>query len=337
MSLLYIDGWDVDTAVAPPDRWTGGGTQTSIVGGGRTGNRLSLANLSLARSVQHAFAATDVVIVGIAILRESNLNAAVMVALTESGTTHVDLRMTATGQVTLTRNGTVLGTSTFVAAAGVWAYYEIKVLISDTVGTVELRVNGSSTPDISLTGLDTRNGGTGVVNSITLSDPGGSGTSFDDLYICDDAGSAPNNDFLGDVKVETLRPSGNGNSSQLVGSDGNSTDNYLLVDETTPDSDTTYVESATVGDKDTYAYGDLATTTGTVYGVQLSPSVRKTDAGLRSVCSVARLSGTETDSADKVLSTTYQHMTDMRETKPGGGAWTISDVNSAEFGIKVTA
>jgi hypothetical protein len=68
----------------------------------------------------------------------------------------------------------------------------------------------------------------------------------------------------------------------------------------------------------------------------LLPYAAKTNAGVRSIASVARLSGTEVDSSDKALSVSYAYLPDIRETKPGGGAWSISDVNSAEFGVKVT-
>jgi hypothetical protein len=43
------------------------------------------------------------------------------------------------------------------------------------------------------------------------------------------------------------------------------------------------------------------------------------------------------DSAVKTLTTDYIYLPDIRETKPGGGAWTITDVNNAEFGIKINA
>ena len=105
-----------------------------------------------------------------------------------------------------------------------------------------------------------------------------------------------------------------------------------------PNDDTEYVESSTAGHKDTYAYGNLATASGTVYAVQPVPYAKKNDAGpSRSIVSVARLSGTEEDSAVKTLSTSYAYFGDIRATKPGGGQWTIADVNSAEFGVKVNA
>jgi hypothetical protein len=123
----------------------------------------------------------------------------------------------------------------------------------------------------------------------------------------------------------------------LAGSDGNSTNNYLLVDEATPNDDTDYVSSATPGDKDTYAYSNMNATAGTVFGVQPVPAARKDDAGARSIVTIARLSGTEVDGPVKTMATTYAYYADMRETKPGGGSWSISDVNSAEFGVKINA
>jgi hypothetical protein len=73
----------------------------------------------------------------------------------------------------------------------------------------------------------------------------------DDLAINDAAGSHENT-WCGEGEVIVLRPNGNGDNSQWAGSDGNSTDNYLLVDETPPDS-ADYVQSNTSGQIDDYA------------------------------------------------------------------------------------
>lgn len=258
----------------------------------------------------------------------------------DSAVAHIDFRrVSSTGQIVVTRNGTTLVTSTTVFNIGDWHYFEAKVKIDDTVGQIRVQVDGVADSSFDFDG-DTRNAGNATANIIGIKSTNATPASqfdFDDVYICDATGSAPTNTFLGDSRVEALFPNGNGNSSQLLGSDGNSTDNYLLVDDTEPDDDTTYVESSTVTDKDTYAMTDCTPTTGTVYGVQPIPYAKKTDAGTRKICSVARLSGTEVDSADKVLTNIYKFYADVRETKPGGGAWSLSDVNSAEFGIKVTA
>jgi hypothetical protein len=247
-------------------------------------------------------------------------------------------RMSSSKFLAISRNGTVIATGTTQIRLGRWYYIEFKATIHNSTGSAEIILNGIS--EVSISGTDTQFTANATADTIHI---GGSGGSFagniylDDIYICDGTGSAPANTFLGDVRVDTLLPNGNGNSSQLLGSDGNSTDNYLLVDEATPNEDTDYVESSTVAQKDTYTYGNLTPTTGTVFGVQILPFARKTDAGTRKIASIARHSGTEVDSADKTLSSTYLYYPDIRETKPGGGSWSISDVNGAEFGVKVTA
>jgi hypothetical protein len=163
----------------------------------------------------------------------------------------------------------------------------------------------------------------------------GTGIYFDDLYVANEQGSV-NNDFIGECRVRCLLPNGNGNSSQLVGSDGNSVNNYQLVDEATPDT-TDYVFSSTVGDKDTYTFTDLPDTSGTVAGVQVSALGLKTDVGARTLAVVTRHASSEHDSIDLGLPTvTPAYVYEVQDTNPvAGGAWLRTDVNAAEFGVKV--
>lgn len=254
--------------------------------------------------------------------------------LLDAGSDQLELRLNSSGNVVLTRAGTTLATGTQVLTGVTFYFVELKTTIADAGGTAIVRINGVE--DINFTG-DTKATANATANQIQFWNQGNVTQNYDDLYVCDGTGGAPTDTFLGDVRVQATYPSGNGNSSQLVGQDADSTDNYLNVDETAQDGDTTYVESSTVGNKDTYAFGNLTPTTGTVYGVQVLPFAKKTDAGTRSIVSVARLSGTEVDSAVKTLTTDYIYLPDIREAKPGGGTWSITDVNNAEFGIKINA
>jgi len=237
-------------------------------------------------------------------------------------------------------SGTSLGTGTIQLKQLRWYWIEVLFTISDTVGVIQTKIDGVT--DLNLTSQDTKVTSNATGNIIQLGGDagGGRGMYIGDLYVCDGTGSAPTNTFLGDVRVQCIMPNGNGTTSQLIGQDSDSTNNYQNVDDggpdTDPDDDTTYNQHTVVGNKDTYAYTDVNGSTGTVYGVQISPYARKTDAGTRKICSIARLSGTEVDGPDKDLSTTYQYLSDIRETKPGGGAWTPTDINNAEFGMKIT-
>ena len=155
----------------------------------------------------------------------------------------------------------------------------------------------------------------------------------DDLYVCNGAGTS-NNDFLGDVAVYNLLPNGNGFYSQFVGSDADSTDNYLLVDEAGNPVTTDYAGSPTDGNKDTYTFQDLPVSSGTVLGTQVGMYAAKSDTLAKSIRSVARLSGVDATGTDHTLQTSYDIHDDIYETKPGGGAWTIADVNNTEFGAE---
>jgi hypothetical protein len=233
-----------------------------------------------------------------------------------------------------TRTGTVVGTGTFPLLTNVYYYVEMKVTFADSGGTAEVRVNGIT--DITYTG-DTKNTANAYGNYIVFGEQVGVTRAWcDDYYLCDGTGSAPFNTFLGDVRVSSLLPSGNGNSSQWIGSDGNSTDNYALIDEPGAASSTDYVQAANVGDKDTYAMANLPSGAGTVYAVKPVIVATKTDAGSRSIASVVRSGTSEVDSANKALTASYQWLTDIRLDKPGGTGWTVADVNGMEVGQKVT-
>lgn len=73
----------------------------------------------------------------------------------------------------------------------------------------------------------------------------------DDLAINDSSGSFENT-WPGEGEVIVQFPNGNGDNSQWTGSDADSTDNYLLVDEFPPDDAATYVQSNTSGQIDDY-------------------------------------------------------------------------------------
>jgi hypothetical protein len=162
---------------------------------------------------------------------------------------------------------------------------------------------------------------------------GGAG-QFDDFYVCNALG-AENNTFLGDVVIQTLNPSADGTSSQLLGSDGNSVSNYLLVDEAPPNT-TDYVGSATDDLKDTYNFTNLTGTPTSIRAVRVLAYAAKSDAGTKSLALVTRSGGTEAQSADKPLSMTWAYYGEMLIDDPTDSAdWTQAKVDGAEFGVKV--
>lgn len=346
MSLVFIDSFNHYTTAQIARKWTtrveGFANQVNISSGtGRHGgNSLRYTpNIGGNNYVRKSLTSQSTWILGVGFRTQSPIVAAQIFGVSDAGTTQIDVRLNATGTLSVTRNGTVLATSTATLTAGAYYYVELKTNIHNTTGTYEVRVYGAAVIGPT-TGANTRATSNNSADQVFVGSPGvtGGNTILDwcDFYACDGQGSS-NNDFLGDVRVEAIFPNGNGNSSQFTGSDGNSTDNYLLVDDTTsPDDDSTYVESSTAGHKDTYAMGNMSSTPSSIKGVQTCILGRKTDAGTRTICPVIRSGGTDYDGTTVSLGDSYLYHLQVYEQNPNtSAAWTGSGVDGMEAGVKL--
>lgn len=340
MTLRFCDSFDHFVTADIGEKWTVAGANSSIsAGNGRRSTAcLRVANGSSGPTLTLDSQATWTV--GLAMkLASLPASARVLIAFTDTATAQCDLRLNADGTVSVTRNGTSLGTSSSALSTGSYFYLEFKVTISDAAGAAEVRVNGSNTGWLNLTSVDTKNTANASANGIGILSGASSWASVDvdDLYICDATGSA-NTGFLGDSRVDSFLPNGNGNSSQMTGSDADSTDNYLLVDDTAPDDDSTYVQSSTASQKDTYAFADMTHTPSSIFGVQVNMTAKKDDAGSRSIASVTRSGGSDTNGTTQALSTAYVNYRQIVEQDPNtAAAWTKTAFNAAEFGHIVAA
>jgi hypothetical protein len=230
-------------------------------------------------------------------------------------------------------DGTKLSSGTIVFPTDVWSYMEIRYSISDTVGSYELRING--TASTSGSGVDTRNGGSGVMNSIAFYHNDISGdfaSTIDDLYVTNDTV------FFGDTRVEYLAPTGPGIKTQLAPSAGS---NWQTVDESVP-SDTDYNSSSTPGAMDLFGMRNLAGN-GLIYGVQSILRCKKDDAGFRSVKPAFFKAG-GIGSTDRYYTGNKSFVGDgffsvpaqIYDTSPDTGtAWTVDEVNALQYGYAV--
>jgi hypothetical protein len=335
MALLHFDGFDLDDRVL---RYPlGAGQNTSA-----TATRFSSGRCVRARSggeLLHSFTAISEIFLGIAFTTNGTANGFVTFLGDAGATSHITVQLGITGAITV-RRGNTTGTIIASAAAGTlpaggWSYVEMRVTISDTVGVVQVRVNGSTTNVINFSG-DTKNAGTATtIDRILLTSSSSAvDAEFDDLYICDTAGAAPYNTWLGDVRVATLFPTAAGNSTQLTSSSGGA--NWTNVDES-PRSDADYNFSATVGQKDTYACADLPGTITDVYAVQEIGVALKSDAGAASMRPILRSGGTDYAGTTVALGTTATLIPGaIRTTDPATAAtWTVANVNAVQVGAEV--
>jgi len=260
-----------------------------------------------------------------------------MVYFRNSTTVHITLQSTNAGELVIQGvNGftTLETTSGLGMVIDTWYYIELEATIGNS-GSYDVQVDGVSVMSDS-GGSDTQNGATTTVDNISFQGDVNIKPYVDDVYFLDTTGS-DNTGLLGDSHVETVYPDGDGNENDFMPEPSGA--NYLNVDDSInsphePDDDTTYNWSATATDRELYTFSALTGSIGTVYGVDAKMLCRKEDAGSREVRVIARSSTSEVESANLSLGVDYVYKNEIFENNPnGGGDWTESTVNAAEFGL----
>ena len=335
MALKFVESFDHLTVAQLTRKWTSSSGGALTTGRNATnGLRLAGASEEVSKTLASSHASG---VIGFAFLPIGHIDSNHFLEILDGATRHLTLRLDTSGHLVATRNGTVLATGTAVISLAAYTYVEIKFTINDATGAVEVRLNGSASPDINVSGVDTRNGATATWNTFAFSSVGTiTGASYDDIYVLDGSGAA-NNDFLGDCRVECLLPStGNGSNTDFTPSTGS--DHGALVDEATPNDDTDYNASATVGHLDTYNYPSLSGTPEDIFGIQVLPCVRKTDAGARDVAPVVKSGATTSVGTTVSPSTGYLYYPQIYETDPNTAApWVSGGIDALEAGLKVIA
>jgi hypothetical protein len=260
-----------------------------------------------------------------------------LIRFMHSSTEQIQLETTAGGELEIRRGSTLLEVSSGLGlTTDTWYHIEVKVLIHQSAGEIEVRVDEVAV--IGPTGtLDTQADATyDVINNIQLIGDVTSDPTFDHLIIMDQAG-LKNNDFLGqDVVVETLAPVADGTTNDWTPLSGLT--NYEMVDEANPDDLTSYVSTSTVDDTELYDMTDITRAITVVHGVQARCCVSRelaTGAGPREMRMVARSGVTDYEGAIWGTSLGWKFIDEMWEDDPDGGDWDETSVNAAEFGFTV--
>ncbi len=348
MALIFCDGFEqyADQADMDRSRWNragaGGSLATFQTGRFSGGKCVQLANTSSVLALSPPVHAAEYFI-GFAIrwVGTSMTNQDVC-GFRSSNVENVQLQVTSGGELEIRQAASLLeATSGLGLILDTWYYIEVHVVIDNSVGEYEVRVD----ENVELgpaTSQDTQ--GTGVtapiVDMLFFFDQSTSDPQYDDLYLCDATGLV-NNDFLGDIQVETVLPIGDGTRNDMTPLSGLT--NWEMVDDgDTPDDDATYVSGSVVGDDELYDFADLGASgfaIDAVHAVAVTNVFRKAEAGARTVKTLARSNVTEVEGADTPgVPVTYLHEQSVYETDPdGGGVWDEAAVNAAEFGVTIEA
>jgi len=213
-----------------------------------------------------------------------------------------------------------------------WYYIEIKGRLDSSNGIAQVRVNEQVLLDY--TGY-TLYSGSSTISNLYLSCYTYLRGRIDDVYVADDQGSDVN-DYLGDIRIDAVRPNGAGNYSQLTPSAGN---NYECVDED-PYSATDYVEGANAGEKDSYSYVDVPTDLDdtAIIALQIKNNAKRTaTADNIKIDNFIRTGSTDYSQTAQDLSDEFSMVNGdiLLDDPSDSNALTQAKINACEFGVEV--
>lgn len=209
----------------------------------------------------------------------------------------------------------------------------MRIVVGNT-GIFEVRLNGVA--EITFSG-DTYDSGDIGIRQMTLnaiSNASSSATRFDDVLMWNSvAKDSEPVSWIGDIRIDTLRPSANGdtvNSTPLSGAA------WAAVDDVGQDGDTTYTGAGTVGNKDLYQMTDLSETPTTIIGVAVSILSKTTGTTPRRLKAKVKRT-TEADGAVRnVPLGSYGIQQEMFSRDPFTGVtWDAAGVNAMQVGWEV--
>lgn len=230
---------------------------------------------------------------------------------------------------------TVATSSSPVVIANAWYHYEVKVVFDATNGSIEVRQEGVR--KLYVTGIRTTSnvsGTTASCGNVVIANSGGSGAGplfYIKDYIVWDGTGAQDNDFFGSCQVYKLLPSGD---VSLGWTPSTGTTGYNLINETTPDDDTTYISAASALSS-TFNLTDTPVDTTSVKSVMVVHRSRKLDGGDGNVKVSLVGSGTE-NGTDRPITTAYTYWFDVFDLAPDGLGWTKVKADAVEVTIART-
>jgi hypothetical protein len=210
---------------------------------------------------------------------------------------------------------------------GGWNYIECKYVVHNSLGLIQVRVNGIDS--VSWTG-NTNPAATGSVNSIRsykLYTVGG----WDDIYILDNTGSSPFNDFLGPIYLRSLPVVSQGTYKEWSSS---FTDHVNAISGPMPNPDNnSNIYTNTVGAKESFRSSQLAEV-GDILGFQVTSRSYSPDASGNTFSHFIK-DGTSELHSDLIRKTGYKLIKGSTyTTAPDGSALTLNKFNAIEFGVE---
>lgn len=257
MAILFMDGFDHYTADAEAgEKWTSENLLSMQTSGGRFGGNYAKIGGSGSNLILD-YSATASNFCGFAYKYDHLEDGGQRILRILDGVTaQIELSVHQGGGLYVTRQASsVIGDASAggLLKQSVWAYIEFKWTIGNS-GSFEIFVNGKSVA--AGVSVDTDALSSAQADSLELK--GFNDNDFDDFYFGDTTGGSPQDDVLGDVRIYNLMPTGAGNYAQFDTTfPASPTTHWDKVEEIPPDGDTSYNETTTATDIDTFAMANL--------------------------------------------------------------------------------
>ena len=183
---------------------------------------------------------TDTIIMGFAISPRNKVEGTNFLYIYNANDTAcVRLKITNSGTIrAINAAGTILGTSTQSMTLNNWYWIDLKIVMSSTVGIVELEVDGVNW--LNITGADTKFDSLTDITSFALY---GDKTnfSFDDVVWMDEDGDDGIGGFVTDSRIETLLPTGDSSGPWSTSEAGSDASHVEEITEGATDVDDKYI------------------------------------------------------------------------------------------------
>ena len=343
MAFIYADSWESLSAIGDTSvrGWTNSGTpilETTVVKDGT--NSISLDNSD---NIERDVVSTDIFFASFWVRRSHTTQSTFFRAQGTSGSSdEFSLRAETDDTVdVILPGGATLGSSAAVLTVDNWHHIEFKMRMnaSTTAADIQLKING-------VLEVDDAGGTDSLVTDSAITkvifDCHAVASEFiyiDSPVFWDNQGATLWNAFRGMLRIEVLFPDGEGNENTWVGSDADSTDNHLHVDDPAlNDGGSTFNESNVLNATDLYTFTNLTGDIATIAGVQDVIIAERSSGPARSLTNLARSGTTDYSGSANALTAgaynDYYHMWD--EDPDTSNPWLEAGVNAAEFGVEVT-
>lgn len=347
MAVLYIDGFAGYATADISERWTANaGTWSVDRTGGRNNRGKLIAGSPSSRLWRSLGGAHDALIVGFAFRLDASIDSGeyqrifqfvsggspgVQLGITNAG---LSVRRPASSSVG-NPGGAVLCATTGVAIhAARWYYVEISVVpFGSGTGQVDVQLDGTPVASAGPTADTTSFAGDDACDTIELGGDSAApnGILYSDLYVLDPTLGPANQAFLGDCRVDLIRPMGDGAFTDFTPVGDSAC--FEAVDDVYPDEDATYIGAADPPARQSFTMAALTTSPAVVSAIQVAVRARKEESSARTLQATVVEGGTPHDGGSTfTLGVDYDTFLEVWDEAPGGDPFQV--VEGLEFGVK---